>query len=81
MIKKISELLWNIFVFIFEVILLPLPFFQKAWWKAWYNWLSKDKTREKDFLFMNYGHHETDEIKEKERKKSYLKKKDIIFYN
>ena len=28
---------------------------------------------------MNYGHHETDEIKEKERKKSYFKKKTSFF--
>ncbi len=79
MLKKANEFLWKIFVFIFEMILLPLPFFQKVWWKFWYNWLSKDKDREKDFLLMNYGHHEIDAVEEKKREESYLKKKRSFF--
>ncbi|MDC0254476.1 methyltransferase domain-containing protein [Bacteriovoracales bacterium] len=71
---KIGEFLWRIVVFIFEIILSPLPFFKKFFWKRWYNWLSRDKTIEVDFLFMNYGHHEVSENKEKLRNGEYLKK-------
>ncbi|MEC8625186.1 MAG: class I SAM-dependent methyltransferase, partial [Bdellovibrionota bacterium] len=35
--------------------------------------------REKDFIFMNYGHHEIDSAEEKKREESYLKKKRSFF--
>ena len=74
MLVKIRSLFWNIFLLIFERV-LSFPFLKKFFWKKWYSWISKDSEKEKDFIFMNYGHHELDEAKEQERMTSFLKTK------
>ncbi len=48
-----------------------LPGLRKWFWRKWYNRLSKNKDFPEDYTFMNYGHHELDDAREKMRKEAF----------